>query len=186
MDEATDEQIAEYVAKPYTRMLVPGPDGEGYFAEVLEIPGAISAGATPDEAMAMIDDALGGVIAVMLEDGETIPEPIMDAGEYSGRFNLRVSSEAHRLATLRAQLEGVSLNQWVGLAIEARLAGQGMADEVVTKLLAAMTGIRLERITFNQPSEALEAPDPQQTIPATQFSGWSQGALTREGTRFND
>lgn len=136
MNEVTDEQIAEYVTKPYTRMLTPAEEG-GYTVEVLEIPGAISEGDTPDEAMAMIDDALGGVIAVMLEDGESIPEPI-GVDEYSGRFNLRLSTETHRLAALRAQLEGVSLNQWVGLAIEARLAGQSLADEVVEKLLAAM------------------------------------------------
>ena len=103
MNEVTDEQIAEYVTKPYTRMLTPAEEG-GYTVEVLEIPGAISEGDTPDEAMAMIDDALGGVIAVMLEAGETIPAPLMDIGESSGRFNLKVSTETHRLAATRAEL----------------------------------------------------------------------------------
>ncbi|MCH7699597.1 MAG: DUF2188 domain-containing protein [Chloroflexi bacterium] len=148
MSEVTDEQIAEYVAKPYTRMLTPAEEG-GYTAEVLEVPGAISEGGTPDETMAMINDALGGVIAVMLEDGETIPEP-MGVDEYSGRFNLRLSTETHRLAALRAQLESVSLNQWVGQAIEARLAGKSLADEVVEKLLG-VTMSRNERHVVPNP-----------------------------------
>lgn len=130
--EVADEQIAEYVAKPYTRMLTPAEEG-GYTAEVLEVPGAISQGETAEEAVAMVNDALGGIIAVMLEDGDAVPEP-MEPDEYSGRFNLRISSETHRLAAIRAHLEGVSLNQWVGLAIAAHLAGQTLADEVVEKL----------------------------------------------------
>ena len=141
--EVTDEQIAEYVAKPYARILTPAEEG-GYVVEVLEVPGVISEGDTADEAMAMIDDALGGVIAVMLEDGETIPEPI-GFNEYSGRFNLRVSSDVHREAVRRAQIEGVSLNQWVGQAVVARLAGQSLADEVVEKLRGLMVTKGLAR-----------------------------------------
>ena len=130
--EVTDEQIAEYVAKPYARILTPAEEG-GYVAEVLEVPGAISEGDTAAEAVEMVNDALGGIIAVMLEDGERIPEPI-GFNEYSGRFNLRVSSDVHREAVMRAQIEGVSLNQWVGQAIVARLAGQSLASEVVEQL----------------------------------------------------
>ena len=129
--EVTDEQVAEYVARPYARILTPAEEG-GYIAEVLEVPGAMSQGETAEEAVKMVNDALGGIIAVMLEDGENIPEPI-GFNEYSGRFNLRVSSETHRQAVLRAQVEGVSLNQWVSQAIVARLAGRNPADDVVEK-----------------------------------------------------
>ena len=134
--KVTEEKIAEYVAKPYARILTPAEEG-GYVAEVLEVPGAISEGDTAEEAMAMIDDALGGIIAVMLEDGEKIPEP-MGFNEHSGRFNLRVSSDVHREAVMRAQVEGVSLNQWVGQAIVAQLAGQNLADEVVERISSMM------------------------------------------------
>ncbi len=134
--EVTDEQIAEYVARPYARILTPAEEG-GYVAEVLEVPGAISEGDTAAEAIDMVNDALGGIIAVMLEDGEKIPEPI-GFNEYSGRFNLRVSSDVHREAVMHARVEGVSLNQWVSQAIVARLAGQNLADEVVEKLRGAM------------------------------------------------
>ena len=138
MREITEEEIAAYVAKPYARILTPAEEG-GYVAEILEIPGAMSEGDTEKEAVQMVNDALAGVIEVMLEDGETIPEP-MGFNEHSGQFRLRVSSSVHREAAMRAQVEGISLNQWVGQAVVARLAGQSLADEVVEKLLAAMRG----------------------------------------------
>ena len=154
--EITDAQIAEYVAKPYTRMLTPAEEG-GYIAEVLEVPGAISQGETAEEAVAMVNDALGGIIAVMLEDGEAVPEP-MGLDEHSGRFNLRLSTETHRLAAIRAQLEGVSLNQWVGQAIEGRLIGQSLADEIVARLsISIMAGVQVQ-VQSNDPRAITTTP----------------------------
>ena len=146
----TDEQIAEYVARPYARVLTPAEEG-GYVVEVLEVPGAISQGETADEAVEMVNDALGLIIAVMLEDGEKIPEPV-GFNEYSGRFNLRVSSAVHREAARRAQIEGVSLNQWVGQAVVARLAGKSLADEVVDKLRALIVTKETSRIVTKETS----------------------------------
>lgn len=146
----TDEQIAEYVARPYARVLTPAEEG-GYVVEVLEVPGAISQGETADEAVEMVNDALGLIIAVMLEDGEKIPEPV-GFNEYSGRFNLRVSSDVHREAARRAQIEGVSLNQWVGQAVVARLAGKSLADEVVDKLRALIVTKETSRIVTKETS----------------------------------
>ena len=178
--EVTDEQIAEYVAKPYARILTPAEEG-GYVVEVLEVPGVISEGDTADEAMAMIDDALGGIIAVMLEDGETIPEPI-GFNEYSGRFNLRVSSDVHREAVMRAQVEGVSLNQWVGQAVVARLAGQSLADEVVEKLRGLMvTKETSQMMMVVQRTEAvfqLSQPDPEAVLDLGQIQ-WAEGTRER-------
>jgi predicted HicB family RNase H-like nuclease len=37
---------------------------------------------------------------------------------YSGKIPLRVSPETHRRAALRAQAEGLSLNQWIARRIE--------------------------------------------------------------------
>lgn len=169
--EVTDEQIAEYVAKPYTRMLTPAEEG-GYIAEVLEVPGAMSQGETAEEAVAMVNDALGGIIAVMLEDGQNVPEP-MGVGESSGRFNLRLSSEAHRQIANRAKVEGVSLNQWVGLAIEARLAGQSLADEVVEKLRGLMATTETRRVVIlESTTSTMQLPPPDANV-ILEPSDWS-------------
>lgn len=136
MRTITEEEIAAYVAKPYARILTPAEEG-GYVAEILEVPGVISEGDTEKEAIDMVNDALAGVIEVMLEDGETIPEP-MGFNEFSGQFRLRLPSGVHREAAIRAQVEGVSLNQWVAQAVVAQLTGKSLADEVVARLLSAL------------------------------------------------
>ena len=71
-DEATADRMAR---RPYARVLVPSEDG-GYSARVLEFPGCLSSGATVEEAMANIEEALRLVIDVMLEDDMELPEPI--------------------------------------------------------------------------------------------------------------
>lgn len=44
---------------------------QGYVAEVPELPGCLSQGKTLDEAMVNIKDAIGGVLKVMQDRGET-------------------------------------------------------------------------------------------------------------------
>jgi antitoxin HicB len=119
-------------------MLIPDMEEGGYVAEVLELPGCISEGDTPEEAYRNLDDAMTAYIASLLEHNRPIPEPVGDK-EYSGHFPLRMSTEIHRIGALRAMQEGISLNQWIVNAITARLAGQSLGDEVVAKLRAAMT-----------------------------------------------
>jgi len=118
-----DEEAERYLERPYTRMLVPDPEDGGFVAEVLELPGCLSQGDTPEEAYANLEEAMAGWIAVSLEAGHTIPEPI-GVSEYSGRFALRISSELHRQAALRALREGVSLNQWIALAMAEKVSGE--------------------------------------------------------------
>lgn len=69
-----ERRIAEIKAKPYARVLVPEDDGT-WFVRILEFPGCMSVGATVDEAMAMIDDAMTGWLRTMLQDGDSIPPP---------------------------------------------------------------------------------------------------------------
>ena len=133
----TATELASYLSAPFVRMLVPDMEEGGYVAEVLELPGCISEGDTPDEAYRNLDDAMSAYIASLLEHNRPIPEPVGDK-EYSGHFPLRMSTEVHRIAALRAMQEGISLNQWIVNAITARLAGQSLGDEVVGKLKAGM------------------------------------------------
>ena len=128
-----EARVASYMAMPYTRMLIPDPEEGGFIAEVLELPGCITAGSTPVEAYRNLEDALAGYIAVELDRGHTIPNPV-GMKEYSGRFPLRMSSDLHREAAIRALNEGISLNQWIGQAIAERLAKVSLADELVVRI----------------------------------------------------
>lgn len=126
-------ELASYLSAPFVRMLIPDMEEGGYVAEVLELPGCISEGDTPEEAYRNLDDAMSAYIASLLEHNRPIPEPVGDK-EYSGHFPLRMSTELHRTVALRAMQDGISLNHWIVNAITAWVTGQSIVDEVVKKL----------------------------------------------------
>ena len=113
--------LEEYLELPYRVILSHDRDddgNEGWVAEVAELPGCLSQGATPEEAAAKIRDAMRGWVSVGLEDGQAIPEPGDDG--YSGKFVVRVPSSLHRDLARAAAEEGVSLNQFaVGVLASA-------------------------------------------------------------------
>ncbi len=59
-------------------LLTPGEDG-GWVATVPSLPGAISQGATREEALANIREAIDMVEAVMREHGDDVPEDSLAA-----------------------------------------------------------------------------------------------------------
>jgi len=72
---AEADEVAKYMAKPYSRVLVPDPAG-GYFAEVLELPGCFTQGDTPEEAVRNLEEAMSGWLLSALDAGQVIPEPL--------------------------------------------------------------------------------------------------------------
>lgn len=63
----------------YTAIFEPDPDG-GYVVSVPMLPGCVTQGGTFEEAVRMVEDAIGGYIAVLKEEGIEIPveeEPVV-------------------------------------------------------------------------------------------------------------
>ena len=111
----------EYLELPYRISLVPDRDDEGragWVAEIDELPGCLSQGATPEEAVSRVQEAMLDWIGATLEDGKEIPEP-GEAAAYSGRFLLRIPRSLHAELAREAEREGVSLNQFVTAALAA-------------------------------------------------------------------
>lgn len=120
--------INDYLKLPYTIELIPDPEG-GYAVAVKELPGCISQGDTAEEAMVMIRDAMAGWIEIALEDGMPIPEPRPEES-YSGKFVVRVPKSLHRRLAEESENEGVSLNQYINLALASALAGAVSGERV--------------------------------------------------------
>lgn len=112
--------VQSHLAQPYTRELVRNDDGT-WFARVVEFAGCMTEGDTPQEALANLDDAMASWIHAHLTDGHAIPPPL-SSDRYSGKFLMRVPKTLHRELARRADLEGVSLNQFV-LSALARAIG---------------------------------------------------------------
>jgi antitoxin HicB len=122
----------EYVGKPYTRTLT--PDGDGFTAEILELPGCLTYGDTPADAYTMLDEALALYVATLLEEGVAVPDPI---GDQSGKIAVRTSSDLHRRAMLSSRKENISLNHWMALAMEGRLGSQVLGKNTGLEQVAA-------------------------------------------------
>ena len=68
----------------YTFVFDPEPEG-GFTATCPALPGLVTYGETLEQARAMAQDAMDGLIEVMLEGGETVPES--DSPEAVPRFD---------------------------------------------------------------------------------------------------
>lgn len=124
--------LSEYLRLPYRIVLTPGEDedgGAGWVAEVAELPGCLSQGDTPDEAVEKVRDAMTGWISVALEDGREIPIP-REVPPFSGRFLVRIPRTLHAELSAAAEEEGVSLNQFVVVAL-ARAVGRRSREQVL-------------------------------------------------------
>ena len=105
------KDLSYYLGLAYTFELV-REDESTWFARVRELPGCMTEGDSPEDALAMIQDALPGWLEAALESGYAIPEP-RPAEEYSGKFNVRLTRSLHRDLVTAAEREGVSLNQYI-------------------------------------------------------------------------
>ena len=98
-------------------------DGGGYLIEYPDVPGCMSDGETPEEAMANGRDALKASLRTLREFGDAIPEPGRFAIS-SGQWRQRVPKSLHARLVSRARQEGVSLNALVTALLSEGLTGR--------------------------------------------------------------
>jgi predicted RNase H-like HicB family nuclease len=70
--------------RTYTFVFDPDPDG-GFVVTCPALPGLVTHGETMEEAREMARDAMEGYIAVLIEDGEEVPES--DPAEFVPRYD---------------------------------------------------------------------------------------------------
>lgn len=117
-------KVDDYLKLPYTRSVIPQPDGS-FHAEILEFPGCIATGETPEEAYRVLEEVAESWIEASIEVGRTIPPPL-ESHDYSGKTVVRMPRSLHRKAAIVAQRNGVSLNHFIVSAIGVAI---GQSDE---------------------------------------------------------
>lgn len=123
--------------QPYTRVLIPLEEG-GYFGEILEFPGCITEGETPEETLRNLNEAAEGWIEAALEQGQSIPEPSTSRG-FNGRIALRLPRSLHRRAAVFAEREGISLNQYIVASVSMMVGSDDMVSHFTDRLNIAVT-----------------------------------------------
>ena len=109
---------------PFTILPLPEGDGGGFLAEVPDLPGCVADGATVEEALHEIEDAINAWIKTAIEFGDPIPKPSISSN-FSGQWRMRVPKHLHAALTLQAKEEGVSLNM-----LAATLLAEGIGKRL--------------------------------------------------------
>jgi antitoxin HicB len=97
---------------PFTIRILTADEGGGYLIEYPDLPGCMSDGDSPEQAVANGRDAVLSYLRSCKQHGDPIPAPGCAASS-SGQFRLRVPKTMHARLTARAKREGVSLNTLV-------------------------------------------------------------------------
>ncbi len=84
-------------------------DGGGFIAVAPDLPGCVADGATIEEALQEVADAIVAWLKTAAEFGDPIPQPSISSN-YSGQWRMRVPKHLHAALALQAKQEGVSLN----------------------------------------------------------------------------
>ncbi len=105
-------------------------EDDAYIAEVPELPGCATHGATYEIAIRHAQDAIASWISGAKQSGYPIPEPVAER-KFSGNFVTRVPPALHRALVIKAKESGKTLNKFIqellesGVTFGARVATPG-------------------------------------------------------------
>jgi len=131
MKQMTNATAKEYLRLAYQRVIVPESDGS-FRAEIAEFPGCMALAETKAAALDKIEDAAESWIEAALEQGQTIPAPLESHG-YSGKLILRLPRSLHRKAARCADMDRVSLNNFITTALAMYVGERTPAKQQMTR-----------------------------------------------------
>ncbi len=127
METELKKKVDYYVSLPYTMNVTYRDEQGGYYvAGYVELPDLTMTGATPEEAVKELLLEKPEWFEACLKLGIKIPMQV-EKQKYSGKIALRMQPTMHAALTRLAELEGISLNQYMITAI-ARAIGQDEAS----------------------------------------------------------
>ena len=122
----------EYLKEPYSRVLIPDIETGTYTAKILEFPGCISQGNTPQEAYDRLEDTAIAWVSAALDIGQEIPPPAIAHG-HSGKVALRLPRSLHRQAAIAAERDGTSLNQFIVSTLAEKVGATNLYNSLVRR-----------------------------------------------------
>lgn len=130
-DKDLKEQVEFYSSLPYT-LVIEGRDenSDYYVASFAELPDLFMVGSTIEESIAELEGVKRDWIETYLELGNKMPVPLK-LRKFSGNYLLRMQRSLHKALALHADLEGVSINQYVVSALSRTVGREGVNREKV-------------------------------------------------------
>lgn len=115
-----NKDLNYYLNLPWSYRFEWSNDDNCYVATIAELKGCMSEGATIEEAVKMIEDALKSHLNACIEAGIEIPEPLKPI-DYKGKIPYRTTPEKHYKIAKRAKSLGISINALIDEAVEEKL-----------------------------------------------------------------
>jgi len=146
-----EKTVQDYLTEPYTRVITPDAATGTYTAQVLEFPGCIAEGSTVEEAYARLEEAASSWLEAALDLGQDIPSPLL-VHDYGGKVALRLPRSLHRQASMAAERDGISLNQFIVAAIAEKVGAanlyRSLTEKLEQDLLRAAVGAAVSTTTI--------------------------------------
>lgn len=111
------KDLAYYLSLNYPMEIV--EDDGRFVVSILDLPGCVSYGDSPEEALANLKATKHLWLKGALESGKTIVEPSM-VEDFSGKFVLRIPRSLHHALDREARKQGVSLNMYIAHVLSER------------------------------------------------------------------
>ncbi len=147
----------EYLKEPYSRIVIPDKESGSYTAQILEFPGCITEGGTAQEAYERLEEVALSWIEAALGLGQGIPLPLLMCG-YGGKVALRLPKSLHRQASMAAERDGTSLNQFIVMALAEKVGTSKffnyLVEKVESRIVAAANVANLPLHTYSGPDNA--------------------------------
>lgn len=93
-------------------------------ARIRELPDVAEYADSFEEAYALAVDAVETTAQALAEQGRSMPVPVQDENDFSGRITLRLPRTLHRSLSFIARDEGVSLNQFLASVLSLYAGGR--------------------------------------------------------------
>ena len=125
------KNVDYYLGLNYRTSIYRDEEGE-YMAEVPDLPGCGADGTTAEEALLNLNSAMRSWIESRMASGLEIPEP-RKTDEFSGKLLVRMPKSLHQKLAIRANDEGVSLNQYIVALLSEKASPQWPSEYEAAK-----------------------------------------------------
>lgn len=142
----TETLAIKYLAHPYARLVIPEEDGS-FRGEIVEFSGCISTGNTAGEAIDKLELVAKSWLISAIELNQTIPSPIESSNDFSGKLVLRLPKSLHKKSAWFAELEKVSLNQFIVTSIAVAL-GEKQTVRSIGKMVTIQPQFQIQTNNF--------------------------------------
>jgi predicted RNase H-like HicB family nuclease len=122
----------------YPLMVEWSKEDQQYVATCPSFPGLSALGETREQALTEAETVLHLFVESYKERQLELPEP-RTVEDFSGQFRVRLPKSLHRQAAQLAESDGISLNQLMISAVEARVGARHMGIKMLAELKQAIS-----------------------------------------------